>query len=126
MNKTWLKKNKSSVIAIAVLLFILTTFYNFFYNTQYIKGEEVIGTYPSPGGTYILTTYLNNRHNMTVDFAVLGRVKNTKTHLSRNIYWQYHCNIAEVEWLDETTVVINDQVLNVKKDVYDYRKNSEV
>ena len=95
-------------------------------NTQTIKGQEVLDTYPSPGGTYILTTYLNNRHNLTVDFAVLGRVKNTKTHLSRNIYWQYHCNIAEVEWLDETTVVINEQVLNVKKDVYDYRKNDGV
>ncbi|XYW67689.1 DUF5412 family protein [Oscillospiraceae bacterium LTW-04] len=66
------------------------TVYNLFYNTQRIKGEEVIGTYPSPGGTYILTAYLNNRNSLTVDFAILGRVKNTRTHLSRNVYWQYH------------------------------------
>ncbi len=73
----------------------------------------------------MLTTYLNNRYNLTVDFAVLGRVKNTKNHLSRNIYWQYHCGTADVQWLNDTTVSINGKVLNVKSDVYDYRRNSE-
>lgn len=125
MNRAWFLKHKAVIIVIAVLFFILITFYNLFYNTQHIKGHEIIGTYPSPKGTYILTTYLNNGGNLTVDFAVLGRVKNTKTHLSRNIYWQYHCSIADVQWLDEMTVIINDKVLNVEADVYDYRRNSE-
>ncbi|MDD4509960.1 MAG: DUF5412 family protein [Oscillospiraceae bacterium] len=99
-----------------LLLFIAFCFY--FFSAQRYRGEELIGTYPSPNGTYILTTYLNNARSLTVDFAVLGRVKNTRTHLSKNVYFKYHCSVADVRWPDDTTVVINDVVINVGKDVY--------
>ena len=107
----------SYILLTLVVLFALFIIYSS--NMQTVRGEELIGTYHSPNGTYILTTYLNNAKDWTVDFAVLGRVKNTKTNLSKNIYYKYHCNIAKVQWLDDTTVVINDVIINVTKDTYD-------
>ena len=44
-----------------------------------------------------------------------------KSGRSKNIYWQYPCQTATVEWLDHKTVKINDKALDVEKDTYDYR-----
>ena len=55
---------------------------------------------------------------MTTDFSVLGRVQNTKTNKVRNIYWKYHCTVSKVEWMNENTVILNDIVLNIEKDMY--------
>lgn len=68
-----------------------------------------------------MTTYLNNG-GATVDYAVLGVVTNQESRRSKNIYWQYHCQTATVEGLDDRTVKINDIVLDVEKDTYDYRR----
>lgn len=117
MKKHILDKGKIKKLRIAMLLLIPIVFCFYLWNPQRIRGEEVIGVYPSPNDTYVLTTYLNSG-NITTDFSVLGRIKNTKTNLSKNIYWKYHCNVSYVRWLDDTTVVINDAIINVRKDVY--------
>ena len=106
-----------------LLFFLFITIYNLFFNTQCIKGEEVVGVYPSPSGRYLVTVYLNRGGNITVDSAILARVKNTRTRLSKNIYWAYHCRTADIRWLDETTVVINNVTLNIKTNVYDWRRH---
>ncbi|MEG6611795.1 DUF5412 family protein [Pseudoclostridium thermosuccinogenes] len=45
--------------------------------------------------------------------------KNGKT---KNIYWQYHCEKAEIEWINDEIVIINGVELNVKSEIYDYRR----
>lgn len=117
MKKTILKTIKIILISLLTLILLFVAFLLYHSNIQTIKGDQVIGTYPSPDGTYIVTAYLNSG-NMTTDFAVLGRVKNTKTNRLRNIYWKYHCNFAYVRWPNEDTVVINGIVLDVEKDTY--------
>lgn len=117
MRKRVFDKAKMKALRTAVLFLLPIAFCIYFFSPQSIRGEEVIGIYPSPNNTYVLTTYLNSG-NMTTGFSVLGRVRNTKTNLSKNIYWKYHCNVSYVRWLDDTTVVINDVVIRVRKDVY--------
>ena len=41
----------------------------------------------------------------------------------RNIYWNYKCEKAEIEWDDEDTaiIVINGVELDVMEDKYDWR-----
>ena len=117
MKRAILKAIKIILISFLTLILLFVAFLLYHSTIQTIKGDQVIGTYPSPDGTYIVTAYLNSG-NMTTDFAVLGRVKNTKTNRSRNIYWKYHCSTAYVRWSDEDTVVINGIVLDVKKDTY--------
>lgn len=73
-------------------------------------------------GNYTISAYLNNG-GATADYAVLCSVKNNQTGREKNIYWNYHCTGAKVEWNSEDTVTINGVKLNVNKDTYDYRKD---
>ncbi|MBR5316622.1 MAG: DUF5412 domain-containing protein [Lachnospiraceae bacterium] len=109
-----------------ILLLIISisgySIYWAFYDIQRIKGQEIIQEIPSPNGTYTVTGYVNNG-GATTDYAVLCSVKTNAQNKEKNIYWQYHCNEADIAWLDEYTVQINGVALNVKKDTYDYRHN---
>ncbi|WP_066895079.1 DUF5412 family protein [Clostridium nigeriense] len=40
----------------------------------------------------------------------------------KNIYWQYNCKKADLEWLSDEVIKINGVKLNVKKEIYDYRR----
>lgn len=118
-------KKTLPIVCIVVLLLISLlgySIYCFFYDIRHIEGQEVIQKISSPSDTYTITAYLNNG-GATTDYAVLCSVKNNSTGKEKNIYWQYHCNKADIAWLDEETVQINGVELNVKKDTYDYRHN---
>ena len=93
-----------------------------FFDIQRIDGEEIITTSNSPDSSYTVTAYLNNG-GATVDYAVLCAVKNNKNGKERNIYWNYHCSTADIQWVDNKTVRINETELDVTKDLYDYRRN---
>lgn len=113
------------IVGIVVLLIISLLGYGIywaFYDIQRLEGQEVIQEVSSPNGTYTVTAYLNNG-GATTDYAVLCSVKTNGRNNEKNIYWQYHCTKADIVWLDEQTVQINGVVLNVKKDIYDYRRD---
>ncbi|MGG7144172.1 DUF5412 family protein [Clostridium nigeriense] len=38
------------------------------------------------------------------------------------MYWQYHCEKAELEWISDEVIKINGIKLNIKKEIYDYRR----
>ena len=107
----------ASVVSISI---IVLGIHYFFFSIQRFDGQELLETSVSPDNRYTVTAYLNNG-GATVDYAVLCTVTDNKTGFKHNIYWQYHCYDAEIKWSDETTVIINDIVLNVKKDIYDWR-----
>lgn len=109
------------VITLIVALFIYGIHWAFF-DIQRIEGQEVIQEITSPNDNYTITAYLNNG-GATSDYAVLCSVTDNRTGKERNIYWQYHCSEANVEWKDERTVIINGVELDVLKDSYDYRND---
>ncbi len=112
---------KKLLISVFVIIFIVVSgIYYLFFDIQRFKGEEILETVISPNNRYTVTAYLHNG-GATVAYSVLGTVTDNKTGLKCNIYWQYRCSDAEIEWIDETTVVINGVELNVKKDKYDWR-----
>lgn len=92
-----------------------------FFDIQRINGRECLNNSTSPNGTYTVTAYLNNG-GATTDFAVLGTLKNNKDGKTKNIYWQYPCEEADMEWLNDETIKINGVELNVKNETYDYRR----
>ena len=114
------------IITVSILLIILSLvsygIYWAFFDIQRLDGQEVITISDSPDSSYTVTAYLNNG-GATTDYAVLCAVKNNKTGKERNIYWNYHCSTADIEWLDDKTVSINGIKLDVTKDSYDYRRN---
>ncbi|MFA6941752.1 MAG: DUF5412 family protein [Clostridiaceae bacterium] len=92
-----------------------------FFDIQRLKGQEYLNESTSPNGTYTVTAYLNNG-GATTGFAVLGTLKNNINGKKKNIYWQYHCEKANIEWLNEESVKINGAELNVRNEIYDYRR----
>ena len=84
------------------------------------KGDFV-SAYNSPQNTYTLNIYLCGGH-ATVDFSIRGELVNNKDGSISNIYWNYHEQEADVEWIDDSTVIINGRELDVRQDIYDYRK----
>ena len=112
------------VASILLIIFALISYgiYWAFFDIQRLDGQEVITVSYSPDSSYTVTAYLNNG-GATTDYAVLCAVKNNKTGKERNIYWNYHCSTADIQWLDDKSVSINGIELDVTKDKYDYRRN---
>ena len=122
-----MKKHIKIIIPIVITFLIIITFLVYgihwaFFDIQRIEGQEVIQEVTSPNNNYTITAYLNNG-GATTDYAVLCSVIDNQAGKERNIYWQYHCSEAEIEWKDERIVIINGVELDVFKDSYDYRKN---
>lgn len=85
-----------------------------FFDIQRIDGQELINEVVSPDGKYTVSAYLNNG-GATTDYAVLCSVRNNETEKEKNIYWNYQCTEAVIEWNNEDTVTINGIELNVTK-----------
>ena len=122
-----MKKWLVPIIIVASILLIILALISYgiywaFFDIQRLDGQEVITVSDSPDSSYTVTAYLNNG-GATTDYAVLCAVKNNKTGKERNIYWNYHCSTADIQWLDDKTVSINGIELDVTKDKYDYRRN---
>lgn len=108
------------VIAFLIVLVALFIYYAFF-DIQRLHGQENISESTSPDGAYTITAYLNNG-GATTDYAVLGTLVNNKNGSKKNIYWNYPCSDANIKWIDNENVIINNVQLNVLKDTYDYRR----
>ena len=87
---------------------------------QEVKGQEYISKSDSADGSYTVTAYLNDGDGSS-DYAVLCTVTDNSTGEERNLYWNNECANANIQWVDNETVVINGTVLNVKTGGYDYR-----
>ena len=125
-------KKKRNTIAIVLSIVIIITIvmssamYYLFFDINRIKGEELITQSVSPNSTYTIEAYLNGG-SATTDSAVLCTIcYNNKDKKDRNIYWDYHCNEAVIEWVDDDTVIINGKTINdVTKDKYDFRTDKK-
>ena len=84
---------------------------------------EYLETVDSPNGEYQINSYLANG-GATVDYAVRCEVVNVKTKEKRNLYWDYHCEEADIEWIDNDNVKINGKELNIHTDYYDWREDN--
>ena len=82
---------------------------------------EFVNSYESPDSNFTINIYLCNG-GATTDFAIRGELVDNHNTTKKNIYWGYHEEEADVNWIDENTVIINGRTLNVLKDVYDFRK----
>lgn len=121
-----MKKTRKCLIAISIIIVAIVcvgayTINWVFFDIQRINGQEYMSESTSPNGTYTVTAYLNNG-GATTSYAVLGTLKNNKNGKTKNIYWQYRCEKAKMEWLNDETIKINGLELKVKNEIYDYRR----
>ena len=57
--------------------------------------------------------------------GVDGAIYVTTVKTAKNIYWNYPQEKAKVKWINQNTVNISGHVLDVKKDTFDFRYDTE-
>ncbi len=109
-------------IPVTLALVLLGIFvYTFFISMESLPKGEFLTEESSPDGKYTLKAYVTNG-GATTSYAVRGElVFNEKNGKTKNIYWDYREETAEISWVDEDTVIINNRTLNVPKEKYDFR-----
>lgn len=86
------------------------------------KGE-LIEEVESPSGQYTIKAYRTNG-GATVSYAIRGELNyNLSKKKPKNIYWNYREEYADIEWVDNDTVIINEHRIDVTKDRYDFRRD---
>lgn len=114
-------RNKIVVLSlIFIIIFIFTSCAAM--GMDQLPNGEFMDTVYSPNGTYQINSYLVSG-NATTDFSVRCEVVEISSGKKRNIYWEYHCETADIEWIDDTNVKINEKKLNVITDSYDWRND---
>ena len=90
-----------------------------FYDMDRLPPGEYLTEETSPDGTYTLKAYVSGT-SLSAD-AVRGELVFNNNGKAKNIYWNYRESTAEINWLDEQTVIINGHTLDVPHGKYDWR-----
>lgn len=119
------KKKSRIVIALFPLFFIILISYGFywaFFDMNRLPKQELIAEVKSPNGTYTIKAYLSDG-GATTAFAVLGELNyNKENKRPKNIYWNYREDHADINWIDNDSVIINGHKLDVPNDTFDFRR----
>ena len=105
-----------------IIIILILVINHFFYSLSNLPDGEFLAESRSPNGEYTVKAYVS-MSGATVADAVRGEVVyHQKKDKKKNIYWNYRESTAEIDWIDEHTISINGVKLDVRKDVYDFRK----
>ncbi|WP_269083153.1 DUF5412 domain-containing protein [Ornithinibacillus californiensis] len=92
-----------------------------FFDMSRLPTGEYLTEEISPDGTYTLKAYITNG-GATTSYAIRGElVFNDRNNKTKNIYWNYREETANILWKDNDTVEINGYTLNVPDDKFDFR-----
>jgi len=123
LKKVKRKLYKKVVIIIGLLVISLVGYgvYWAFFDMNRLPTGEYLTEKTSPEGTYTLKTYLVDG-GATTSYSIRGElVFNNKDKKTKNIYWNYREETADIEWINNDTVIINGHSLDVPKDKFDFR-----
>lgn len=110
-----------TVIGLLVFALIGYGVYWAFFDMNRLPTGEYLTEETSPDGKYTLKAYVTNG-GATVSYAIRGElVFNQRNNKTKNIYWDYREESANITWTDNDTVVINGHSLDVPKDKFDFR-----
>ncbi|MER2191271.1 MAG: DUF5412 domain-containing protein [Solibacillus sp.] len=110
----------SLIISFLFIGFVGYGIYWVFFDMNTLPTGEYLTEETSPDGTYTLKAYVSVT-SLSSD-AVRGElVFNKQNGKTKNIYWNYRESTANIEWLDNKTVVINGYTLEVPNERFDFR-----
>ncbi|WP_318617611.1 DUF5412 domain-containing protein [Sporosarcina sp. YIM B06819] len=110
-------------ILVSLLLVALVGYgiYWAFFDMNRLPTGDYLTEETSPNGKYTLKAYVTNG-GATTAYAVRGElIFNEKRNKTKNIYWNYREDTANIIWTDNNTVVINGNSLDVPNDKFDFR-----
>lgn len=121
------KKSKHKALKIVLIGFLLFIgllgygVYWAFFDMNRLPTGEYLTEETSPDGKYTLKAYINDR-GATTSYSIRGElVFNNQNGKTKNIYWNHHEDTANIEWIDNDTVIINGHSLNVPNEKFDFR-----
>ena len=93
-----------------------------FFDMNRLPTGEYLTEETSPNGEYTLKAYVTNG-GATTSYSVRGElIFNDEDFKTKNIYWNYREDNANISWSDNNTVIINGQTLDVTKEKFDFRR----
>ena len=118
-------RNKSFIFIIfGCLLFfgiIIYGLYWAFFDMNRLPTGEYLTEETSKDGNYTLKAYLANG-GATTSYSIRGElVFNNPDNKTKTIYWNDREETANIECVDNDTVVINGHSIDVSKDKFDFR-----
>lgn len=87
----------------------------------YSDKVELLSSTISPNGKYRIDTFRSNC-GATCSFGIIGELCDNKNKC-KEIYRGYKEYSSYVYWIDNKTIFINNKILNVFTEKYDYRKD---
>lgn len=76
----------------------------------------------SPNDDYTVKAYVSKSGATVADAVRVEVIYHQKKDKTKNIYWGYRESKADIIWIDNDIVSINGVELDVRKEVYDFRK----
>ncbi|WP_420488240.1 DUF5412 domain-containing protein [Gottfriedia acidiceleris] len=125
--KNWQKRRRLSfkiLISVSVLFLVLIGYgvYWVFFDMNRLPKGDYLTEEKSPNGNYTIKAFVTNG-GATTGYAVRGELVYNKEKKSNTVYWNYRESAADIEWIDNDTVVINGHTLNIPDDKFDFRHN---
>lgn len=116
------KKIIFAVSLIFLILLLLVGLYIYFFSSmsRLPQGEYLYSDY-NPSKEYKINVFLC-RNSLSSD-AIRCERETLNTGEKENIYWCYKRSRADIKWLDDYEVVINDEKINILTEKYDWRKD---
>ncbi|GIN64860.1 MULTISPECIES: DUF5412 family protein [Bacillus] len=96
--------------------------YTQFYSMNHLPKGVQLMSLTSPNQTYTISIYRTPKRGNAAGFSIRGELTTASSGERRNIYWGDKADHPKVEWKDENHVSINDKVLDVRSDTYDWRR----
>ena len=88
------------------------------FNDRFKVSEELLGETVSSDGKYKVEAYLING-GATVDWSVKCYLREGES--KKEIYRDYHINEANMVWIDNDTISINNHNIDLPNGKYDFR-----
>lgn len=88
------------------------------FNDRFKVSEELLGETVSSDGKYKVEAYLING-GATVDWSVKCYLR--EGDIKKEIYRDYHINEANMIWIDNNTISINNHNIDLPNGKYDFR-----
>lgn len=116
---------KKILIAIIIIIIALASLiYHFFYSMSSLPEGNYLFSSVSQEAGYKINVYVSE--TSLSQPAVRCELENLETHKTRNIYWEYKKDSAEIEWLDNNEIIINGKQFNYLEEKYDWRRDESV
>ncbi|WP_442594840.1 DUF5412 family protein [Neobacillus sp. D3-1R] len=114
---------KTKLMSLLILITVLMTLKFKFYPSLSgisLEGVQKVNELPSPDNHYKLNIYLYGGVLLKWDYSYIAELEDLTNYKKKNILW-LPPELPEIRWLDDNTLLVNEEEVNITKDTFDFR-----